>query len=46
MEFRVAQYHLAIEADSPDLALLAARQAEPGNRLDGAEIRQRTGADR
>jgi hypothetical protein len=29
MEFRVAQYHLAIEADSPELALLAARQAEP-----------------
>lgn len=29
MEFRVAKYHLAIEADSPELALLAARQAEP-----------------
>jgi hypothetical protein len=29
MEFRVARYHLVIEADSPELALLAARQAEP-----------------
>jgi hypothetical protein len=29
MKFRVAQYHLAIEADSPELALLAARQVEP-----------------